>query len=81
MEPSKQKNILSKEKRGDREVENLFSILEIFTDIKDTQVDRIKRSAEAGLPVLNEKLAQLQLLCVNSDKEYLEFQEVRKEEV
>lgn len=57
-------------------MENLFSILEKFTDIKDTQVDRIKRSAATGLPVLNEKLTQLQQLCVNSDKEYLEFRKV-----
>ncbi|XP_026320121.1 biogenesis of lysosome-related organelles complex 1 subunit 5 isoform X2 [Hyposmocoma kahamanoa] len=67
------------EKRGDREVENLFSILEKFTDIKDTQVDHIKKSAGTGIPVLNEKLTQLQLLCINSDKEYLEFHEICKQ--
>lgn len=64
-----------KEKRGDREVENLFSILEKLTDIKDTQVDKIKSSGEA-LPVLNEKLQQVLLLTEDIEKQYLEAQKV-----
>ncbi|XP_063825776.1 biogenesis of lysosome-related organelles complex 1 subunit 5 isoform X2 [Ostrinia nubilalis] len=60
------------EKRGDREVENLFSILEKLTEIKDNQVEKISKSAEHSLPVLNEKLEQALQLCDNIEKEYLE---------
>ncbi|XP_049883794.1 biogenesis of lysosome-related organelles complex 1 subunit 5 [Pectinophora gossypiella] len=61
------------EKRGDREVENLFAILEKLTDIKDTQVDKIKRSGEA-LPILSEKLDQVLQQCEEVEKTYIEFQ-------
>ncbi|XP_028155873.1 biogenesis of lysosome-related organelles complex 1 subunit 5-like isoform X3 [Ostrinia furnacalis] len=60
------------EKRGDREVENLFSILEKLTEIKDNQVEKISKIAEHSLPVLNEKLEQALQLCDNIEKEYLE---------
>lgn len=59
------------EKRGDREVENLFSILEKLTDIKDSQADRIRRNGETTLPVLNEKLEQALQLCKEVEKDYL----------
>lgn len=59
------------EKRGDREVENLFSILEKLTDIKDSQADRIRRNGETTLPVLNEKLEQALQLCEEVEKDYL----------
>ncbi|XP_063357611.1 biogenesis of lysosome-related organelles complex 1 subunit 5 isoform X1 [Cydia amplana] len=62
------------EKRGDREVENLFFILEKVTDIKDSQVDKIKKGSEAALPVLSEKLNQALQLCEAVEADYLEVQ-------
>ncbi|XP_073957527.1 biogenesis of lysosome-related organelles complex 1 subunit 5-like isoform X2 [Choristoneura fumiferana] len=64
------------ERRGDREVENLFSILEKLTEIKDTQVDKIKKGSETALPVLNEKLDQALQLCEEVEKNYLKVQQV-----
>ncbi|XP_034831738.1 biogenesis of lysosome-related organelles complex 1 subunit 5 [Maniola hyperantus] len=66
------------EKRGDREVENLFAILENLTDIKDTQVEKISKSSVAALPVLAEKLDQALKLSDEIEKDYLELQEVIK---
>ncbi|KAI8438240.1 hypothetical protein MSG28_010847 [Choristoneura fumiferana] len=63
------------ERRGDREVENLFSILEKLTEIKDTQVDKIKKGSETALPVLNEKLDQALQLCEEVEKNYLKVQQ------
>lgn len=63
------------EKRGDREVENLFAILEKLTEIKDSQVDRIKKGADT-LPVLNEKLDQALKLSGDIENEYLDVHEV-----
>ncbi|XP_050671115.1 biogenesis of lysosome-related organelles complex 1 subunit 5 [Leptidea sinapis] len=61
------------EKRGDREVENLFSILENLTDVKDSQVDKIRKSSKV-LPILSEKLQQVLALTDSVEKEYLELQ-------
>ncbi|KAM3967566.1 biogenesis of lysosome-related organelles complex 1 subunit 5 [Aphomia sociella] len=69
------------EKRGDREVENLFSILEKITDIKDSQVDRIRRSGETTLPILNEKLEQVLQLCDEVEQEYLHLQKEREQKL
>ncbi|KAI5639754.1 organelle biogenesis, muted-like protein domain-containing protein [Phthorimaea operculella] len=66
------------EKRGDREVENLFAILEKLTEIKDTQVDKIRKGGEA-LPVLNEKLEQVLQLCDGVEKNYLEHQKIAEQ--
>ncbi|KAJ8736518.1 hypothetical protein PYW08_007174 [Mythimna loreyi] len=60
------------EKRGDREVENLFAILEKLTDIKDSQAEKIIKAGETGLPVLKEKLQQALLLSEEVEKNYLE---------
>ncbi|XP_030022403.2 biogenesis of lysosome-related organelles complex 1 subunit 5 isoform X3 [Manduca sexta] len=62
------------EKRGDREVENLFNILEQLTEIKDSEADRINKSGETGLPVFGEKLTQALNLLEDTEKDYLEFQ-------
>ncbi|XP_045528177.1 biogenesis of lysosome-related organelles complex 1 subunit 5 [Pieris brassicae] len=62
------------EKRGDREVENLFNILENITDIKDTQVDKIHRIGSTALPVLSEKLQQALLLTEDIEKVYTDIQ-------
>lgn len=64
------------EKRGDREVENLFSILENLTDIKDTQVDKICKNGKTALPTLSEKLDQSLKLCEEIEKDYLVLKEV-----
>ncbi|XP_053615811.1 biogenesis of lysosome-related organelles complex 1 subunit 5 isoform X2 [Plodia interpunctella] len=62
------------EKRGDREVENLFSILETLTETKDNQADKIKKSGEPALPLLSEKLEQALHLCEEVEKEYIDIQ-------
>ncbi|CAG4979624.1 unnamed protein product [Parnassius apollo] len=67
------------EKRGDREVENLFSILENLTDIKDTQIERINKSGKTGLPILSEKLMQGLQLCEEIEKDYSQIQQVCKQ--
>lgn len=41
------------EKRGDREVENLFSILEKVTEVKDTEFEKIKKASDLSLPRIN----------------------------
>lgn len=67
---------LFQEKRGDREVENLFNILENITDIKDTQVDKIHRTGSTALPVLSEKIQQALLLTEDIGKVYADIQKV-----
>ncbi|XP_046962210.1 biogenesis of lysosome-related organelles complex 1 subunit 5-like isoform X2 [Vanessa cardui] len=69
------------EKRGDREVENLFVILENLTDIKDTQAEKIVKSSCAALPVLGEKLTQALQLSEEIEKDYLELQKVTKKKL
>ncbi|XP_022822466.1 biogenesis of lysosome-related organelles complex 1 subunit 5 isoform X2 [Spodoptera litura] len=64
------------EKRGDREVENLFSILEKLTDIKDSQAEKIIKTGETGLPVLKEKLEQALQLSAEVEKDYLDSRKV-----
>lgn len=53
----------------------MFAILEKLTEIKDNQVDKIKRNIET-LPVLNEKLEQALKLCEEVETGYLEVQKV-----
>lgn len=64
------------EKRGDREVENLFSILEKLTDIKDSQAEKIIKTGETGLPVLKEKLEQALQLSAEVEKDYIDSRQV-----
>ncbi|KAF4527828.1 hypothetical protein B566_EDAN016312 [Ephemera danica] len=51
------------EKRGDREVERIFEILEHVTDIKETQIDRVKSLCDLQLPVLNSNLEVTLSMC------------------
>jgi hypothetical protein len=51
------------EKRGDREVERIFQILERVTEIKETQIDRVKISCDVQLPVLNSNLEVALSMC------------------
>uniref|UniRef100_A0A8D8QMX3 Biogenesis of lysosome-related organelles complex 1 subunit 5 n=1 Tax=Cacopsylla melanoneura TaxID=428564 RepID=A0A8D8QMX3_9HEMI len=46
------------EKRGEREVEKLFEILEKSTEIKDSQIDKVKHSSATTLPELHDILNQ-----------------------
>lgn len=68
------------EKRGDREVENLFSILEKLTDIKDSQAEKIIKTGETGLPVLKEKLEQALQLSAEVEKDYLDSRQVYEQQ-
>ncbi|XP_062524569.1 biogenesis of lysosome-related organelles complex 1 subunit 5 isoform X2 [Bombyx mori] len=69
------------EKRGDREVENLFKILEKITEIKDNESERIRKSGHNALPVLSEKLEQALNLCEELEKDYLETQKVCQKQI
>lgn len=62
------------EKRQDREVERLFVVLERVTEIRDTQVDRLKQSSNAFLPTLNTNLDAALNMCnrmIKSEEEHL----------
>ncbi|XP_034253447.1 biogenesis of lysosome-related organelles complex 1 subunit 5 [Thrips palmi] len=62
------------EKRQDREVERLFVVLERVTEIRDTQVDRLKQSSDAFLPRLNTNLDAALNMCnrmIKSEEEHL----------
>ncbi|KAJ8984521.1 hypothetical protein NQ317_010992 [Molorchus minor] len=50
-------------KRGDREVDNLFSVIENITDIKDTQVDCCKQAGDQTVLKANEALEQALNIC------------------
>lgn len=63
------------EKRDDREVENLFSILEKVTEVKDTQIDKIVRAGDI-LPKLNEKLTEALVLFEDIENNSKERQQV-----
>jgi hypothetical protein len=51
------------EKRSDREVERLFQILERATEIKETQLDRVKLASDVHLPTLNANLEVAVGMC------------------
>uniref|UniRef100_A0A1B6DE80 Biogenesis of lysosome-related organelles complex 1 subunit 5 n=1 Tax=Clastoptera arizonana TaxID=38151 RepID=A0A1B6DE80_9HEMI len=44
------------EKRNDREVSRLFDVLEKVTEIRDTQLDKIKTLSSSKLPTLQTRL-------------------------
>ncbi|XP_068626962.1 biogenesis of lysosome-related organelles complex 1 subunit 5 [Battus philenor] len=67
------------DKRGDREVENLFSIIENYTDVKDTHADKIVKAGAIVLPLLNEKLEQSLKLIGEIEKDYSDIQKVCNE--
>jgi hypothetical protein len=51
------------EKRADREVERLFQILERTTEIKETQLDRVKLASDVHLPTLTANLEVAVSMC------------------
>lgn len=44
------------EKRGDREVENVFKILEKVTELRDCEVDKVKAECDSIVPQVNANL-------------------------
>ncbi|KAK3925900.1 Biogenesis of lysosome-related organelles complex 1 subunit 5 [Frankliniella fusca] len=62
------------EKRQDREVERLFVVLERVTEIRDTQLDRLKHTGETYLPTLITNLDAALNMCnrmIKSEEEHL----------
>lgn len=51
------------EKRSDREVENLFEILEKSTEIKDSQIDKLKHSSRNNLSDFQSVVDNANQLC------------------
>lgn len=51
------------EKRGDTEIDNLFKSIEIITDIKDTQINRLIESGNEKAVVANQQLSEALKLC------------------
>lgn len=52
----KSSSFVLQEKRSDREIENLFSIIENATEINDNQVNRVVELSNTYVPTLIEKL-------------------------
>ena len=51
------------EKRGDREVENVFKILEKVTELKGGEIDKVKAQCDSTLPNLNARLLVANSMC------------------
>lgn len=51
------------EKRGDREVESVFKILETVTELDSGEIDKVKAQCDSTLPNLNAKLLVANSMC------------------
>ena len=51
------------EKRGDREVESVFKILETVTELNGGEIDKVKAQCDSTLPNLNARLLNANSLC------------------
>ena len=51
------------EKRGDREVESVFKILETVTELDSGEIDKVKAQCDSTLPNLNAKLLDANSMC------------------
>ena len=51
------------QKRGDREVENVFKILETVTELNNGEIDKVKAQCDSTLPNLNERLLVANSMC------------------
>ena len=51
------------EKRGDREVENVFKILEKVTELKGGEIDKVQAQCDSTLPNLNARLLVANSMC------------------
>lgn len=77
------------EKRGDREVERLFKILEYSTELKESQLDRTEQLGDCHLPSLKANVDVALSMCervlqreqnFDSDKALRQNRELRKVE-
>ncbi|CAD6227519.1 GSCOCG00001202001-RA-CDS [Cotesia congregata] len=77
------------EKRGDREVERLFKILEYSTELEQNQIDRAEQLGDCHLPSLKANADVALTMCeriiqrenkFNHDSKIAENRELRKEE-
>lgn len=59
------------EKRGDTEIDNLFKSIEVITDIKDTQINRLIESGNEKAVVANQQLSEALKLY----KDFVELEE------
>ena len=51
------------EKRGDREVESVFKVLERVTELNGGEIDKVKAQCDSTLPNLNARLTAANSLC------------------
>ena len=51
------------EKRGDRDVESVFKILETVTELNSGEIDKVKAQCDSTLPNLNERLLVANSMC------------------
>ena len=51
------------EKRGDREVESVFKILETVTELNSGEIDKVKAQCDSTLPNLNASLLTANSMC------------------
>ena len=50
-------------KRGDREVENLFKALEVITELQSSKVSKLKESCDETFPTVNANLLVSHSMC------------------
>lgn len=51
------------QKRGDREVENVFEVLERVTELRDSEVDKLRALCDSTIPSVNANLLVAQSMC------------------
>ena len=51
------------EKRGDREVESVFKVLETVTELNGGEIDKVQAQCDSTLPNLKERLTAANSLC------------------
>ena len=51
------------EKRKDREVEHVFKVLEVVTELRDCQVDKLRALADSTIPNVNANLLVANSMC------------------
>ena len=51
------------EKRGDREVESVFKVLETVTELNGGEIDKVQAQCDSTLPSLKERLSAATSMC------------------
>ena len=51
------------EKRGDRDVESVFKVLETVTELNGGEIDKVKAQCDSTLPTLNSRLLVANSMC------------------